>query len=433
MFENEKIHSQNERIPRACRTGFAFFLEDCAKQSSIIEDRSGNNSMERSIHSAVHDNIIEDCDCDSVCDCISCISSSLDSSCPKPFSADFSKECAHKWKSLSEDVKSHYRELSREDRRRYQNEIQQFQNCNPQNINGDVNDAARVNTNSMSLVNENVNENEDEMQEKEEYCWGEKVEKSGENLLSVNVSNAGQEDQFVLPVESHSIFHSDSGSFEQISTAQTLLADNQINANGSEIETNEDSKTFSPEETLSNERFNNSLPTELLPVCALNSQALIENQLSDSEIAKNPSEESENEDCNDVDEVSVQLLSLSSSPETTVYEDCFTDLSQPEVENVKFAGEKAICVPSSVEFVGTSSSTTQDSQLKILRPLSREEQDSVDDVAFDIFCDDEMPKVRNAAASFERILDELIVRWESLDSNSASEYYQRAIAQIAGH
>lgn len=70
--------------PQCRRTAFTFFVSDCANKSHLV---TGTNQV--------------------LC-------------------TEFAKECAHKWKDLSQDEKNHYHELSKQDKKRYEQELFEF-------------------------------------------------------------------------------------------------------------------------------------------------------------------------------------------------------------------------------------------------------------------------------------------------------------------
>lgn len=69
------------------------------------------------------------------------------------------------------------------------------------------------------------------------------------------------------------------------------------------------------------------------------------------------------------------------------------------------------------------------------KPFSGDE-DNLDDIAFDFFCTDEMPKVREKflpqqrRMSGEEMLDELLLRWEVLPADLKNDYFHKAMQSL---
>lgn len=281
--------------------------------------------------------------------------------------AKFAKDCAQKWKELSSEEKAFFHKLSKEDKSRYEREVQEYKKqlesqkdiseCSlivEQSVESitEIKADDLVNENTVNLQSENVEslQNTLDFSEKLDY-----VENDTLNLLD------GIEETI-------------NNSIEALSFADNLNAVEQISQKELSAPITPSVLTINDEKEFIPESLNEMLE---LPVIS-NEQAPAKEQLSQ-----------------------------------TLKEDFF--------EN-----DESTLPPSTIE------SSTQENTY---RPFSGDNE-NLDDIAFDLFCTDEMPKVRakfnplQRRMSGEEMLDELLERWDKLPSDLKKDYFHKAMQSL---
>ena len=100
--------------------------------------------------------------------------------------------------------------------------------------------------------------------------------------------------------------------------------------------------------------------------------------------------------------------------------------------------DENLAQPSTFETIRHDDSLVESDSFKdndSFKPFSSDEN-NLDDIAFDFFCTDEMPKVREKFSpqqrrmSGEEMLDELLLRWEMLPTVLKNDYFYKAMQSL---
>lgn len=311
--DNEENGSVDQ-FPQCRRTAFAFFLNDCSKKFY----QTGNNQNP----------------------------------------AKFAKDCAKKWKELSPEEKAFYHKLSKDDKSRYEREIQEYKKqIESQN---EISEFLPIVKKPVETINE-INEIK------------------SDDLVKENTVNS------------------------QCDISTSIQSTLDLNAKLDQTESDTLKPLNGVEETI-----NSSI------------DAASKNLFAD--------------DLNVVEQISdfhtPSVLTVNDVKEN-ILESLKENIELPLVSNEESLTEKL-----SQTFEENFSENDENHiNENTYRPFTGDD-DNLDDMAFDLFCTDEMPKVREKfnplkrRMSGEEMLDELLQRWNLLSSDLKNDYFHKAMQSL---
>ena len=313
--------------------------------------------------------------------------------------AEFAKECAHKWKDLTQEKKDYYHKLSKDDKKRYELELAIYKKRMLSLI-----DEKEI---EPKMVNENFNQLPVHLDNVVDNVFG------GQDVHTME--NGLLNEAMILP-------------------KKALVNYNNLNI-GQSTSSNDTVDCFVETVNVSNqpgELFFNEGDDDVQTVVENVHDSLInEEKLESKEAIINMSDVQKSFEANDfqddhnVDSVIEQaensLITEKLLENRTVVEDftCPNILSDNDIEAL------------------FPSIDDENIEVSDAYPKGKHKRFSmsgdIDDLAFDIFCSEEMPKVRqmfaplNRRMSGEQMLDELILRWESLSEELKDNYMSKAL------